>query len=108
MTDTKGTGSELAVAAIVNVVVYRTLFSALSLPGWWGGMVAAASMAVASDPSAGERARQLAGGLSSPGAIAVQAFRNSKLTQAACCAPCAAGTECEADNANSERSPPSG
>lgn len=98
MNETKGTGSELAIAAVVNVVAYRTLFSALSLPGWWGGMIAAASMAVASDPSAGERARQIAGGLSAPGAIAVQAFRNSKPIQAACCAPCAAGTECEAKN----------
>ena len=102
MKETGGTGSELALAAVVNVVVYRSLFSALSLPGWWGGMIAAASMAVASDPSAGDRARQLAGGLSSPGAVAVQAFRNSKLNQAACCEPCSAGSNCEDKNGNSK------
>jgi len=97
----EGSGSELAMAAIVNVVAYRTLFAALSLPGWWGGMLAAGSMAIATDETASDQARKIAGGLSAPGAIAVQVLRsnmpakNNQIKNAPCCASCALNQECE-------------
>ena len=98
----QGTASELAIAAVVNVVVYRALFSVVRLPGWLGGALAAGSMAVATDPSASARARQLAGVLSSPGAVTVQILRQNKLIngQPACCPNCANGQKCETQNDN--------
>ena len=96
--DEQGSGSELAIAAVVNVVTYRALFSAINLPGWWGGMLAAAAMAVAADDQANPKARSIAGGLSAPGAIAIQAIRsNNILKDKPCCAPCAAGEVCESE-----------
>lgn len=98
--DNQGTASELAIAAIVNVVVYRALFAVVRLPGWLGGALAAGSMAVATDQTASARARQLAGALSAPGAVTVQILRQNKLIngQAACCPNCANGQKCETEN----------
>lgn len=95
-----GTASELTIAAVVNVLVYRGIARAAGAPGWIGGLVAASSMAIAADPAAPARARQVAGTLSAPGAVVVQLIRSRQLQALvpACCPNCANGTTCEAPN----------
>jgi hypothetical protein len=95
--DSEVTGTELAIAAATNVLTLRAIAAAIGAPGWLGGIVAASSMAIASDPTAAPQLQTIAGILSAPGALAVEAIRStSRLEpQAKCCAPCAAGTECE-------------
>ncbi len=96
MLETEITGTELAIAAATNVLTLRAIAAALGAPGWVGGIVAASSMAIASDRSAAPELQAIAGFLSAPGAIAIEAIRStSSVRPAACCEPCAAGTQCE-------------
>ena len=91
------TGTELAIAAATNVLTLRAIAAAIGAPGWVGGIVAASSMAIASDRSAAPQLQAIAGILSAPGAMAIEAIRSTSPleTPKPCCAPCAAGTECE-------------
>ena len=77
MTMSPISGTELAIAAATNVLTLRAIASALGAPGWIGGIVAASSMAIAADEAAAPRLRAIAGFLSSPGAIAVEAIRST-------------------------------
>ena len=96
--DSGVTGTELAIAATTNVLALRAIAAALGAPGWVGGILAASSMAIAADESAAPQLRAIAGLLSAPGAIAVEAIRSTapEITKpAACCPDCAAGKTCE-------------
>jgi hypothetical protein len=95
--DSEITGTELAIAAATNVLTLRAIAAAIGAPGWVGGIVAASSMAIASDRTAAPQLQAIAGILSAPGALAVEAIRSTSTLepQTSCCAPCAAGTECE-------------
>lgn len=95
--DSEITGTELAIAAATNVLTLRAIAAALGAPGWVGGIVAASSMAIASDQTAAPQLQAIAGVLSAPGALAVEAIRSTSNLEkpTPCCAPCAAGTECE-------------
>lgn len=91
-------GTELAIAATTNVLALRALAAAVGAPGWVGGIVAASSMAIAADNQAPPQIRAIAGLLSAPGALAVQAIRSTApetLQPATCCEKCAAGAACE-------------
>lgn len=90
------TGTELAIAAATNVLTLRAIAAALGAPGWIGGIVAASSMAIASDNSAGPQIRAIANVLSAPGALAVEAIRSTNQIQKepACCPDCKAGVSC--------------
>ena len=104
--DGRISGTELAIAATTNVLTLRAIATALGAPGWVGGMVAAGSMAIAADEFAPPQVRAIAGLLSAPGALAVEAIRSTApetLQPATCCEKCAAGLACE--NKNESKSP---
>jgi hypothetical protein len=75
MTPDKMTGSDFAIAAGVNVLLYRTVAVSLKAPGWIGGVAAAIAMAIAVDPTVPQGSRQIAGALSAPGALAIKLFK---------------------------------
>ena len=78
MTPDKMTGSDFAIAAAVNVLLYRTLAVSLKIPGWMGGAAAAVAMAVAVDPNVQPGTKQIAGALSAPGALAIKLFKSDE------------------------------
>ena len=79
MTPDKMTGSDFAIAAGVNVLLYRTLAASMKIPGWMGGVAAAIAMAVAVDPSVQPGTRQIASALSAPGALAIKLIKSDEL-----------------------------
>jgi|TARA_R110002051_G_scaffold30108_2_gene69769 hypothetical protein len=95
--DREISGTELAIAAATNVLTLRAIAAAIGAPGWVGGIVAASSMAIASDPQAAPQLQAIAGFLSAPGAFAVEAIRSTTPleTKTSCCASCASGFDCE-------------
>jgi hypothetical protein len=78
MTPDKMTGSDFAIAAAVNVLLYRSLAVAFKVPGWMGGAAAAVAMAVAVDPTVQPATKQIASALSAPGALAIKVFKSDE------------------------------
>jgi hypothetical protein len=81
MTPEKMSGSDFAIAAAVNVLLFRGVAVSLKVPGWLGGAAAAVSMAIAVDPTANPGARKVASALSAPGALAIRLIRGDEFTQ---------------------------
>jgi hypothetical protein len=77
----KMSGSDFAIAATVNVLLFRGAAVYLKVPGWMGGAAAAVAMAIAVDPTAAPGARQVAGALSAPGALAIKLIRGDEFAQ---------------------------
>jgi len=74
-------GSDFAIAAAVNVLVFRALAVSLKAPGWAGGAAAAVAMAIAVDPTAAPGARKVASALSTPGALAIRLIRGREFSE---------------------------
>jgi hypothetical protein len=90
-TPTKLSGSDFAIAATVNVLLYRSLAVAINpRAGWIGGGLAGLSMAIAMDPKVPIGARKIAGAASSPGALVVRLIHSKEfkeLTNSGCDCP---------------------
>ena len=90
-TPAKLSGSDFAIAAAVNVLLYRTVAVSLKAPGWVGGAAAAIAMSLAVDPNAPANARKIGGAISAPGALAIQLFRSTERGKLNNPCPCPGG-----------------
>jgi len=77
----KLTGSDFAIAAAINFILFRQVAVAIGLPGWTGTTASALAMGIAVDPKSGDQVRKIASAASAPGALAVQLLHSKQVQQ---------------------------